>query len=119
MRRDRTDKLGEELRRIQRNRRLRGQQRELTRAFGDESAVEQLLEDTKDAWEFSSQELGAIERQAKRDVGHAFKDVGRELLDQGVEFTADLFISLATLGFVAPTSADKRRNLRRNRERRN
>ena len=119
MNRKRTDKLGGELRIIQRNRQLRGQHRELARAFWDESAIEQIFEDTKDAWEFSSQELGAIERQAKRDVGHAFKDVGRELLDQGVEFTADLFISLATLGFVAPTSADKRRNLRRNRGRRN
>ena len=118
MRRDRTGKLGEELRRIQRNRRLRGQQRELTRAFGDESAVEQLLEDTKDAWEFSSQEWEAIERQAGRDVGRAAKGVGRELLDQGLEFATDLFTSLVTFEFASATPAPRRTKRRFSRRRR-
>ena len=80
-----TDKFGGDLRRVQRNRQHRKQQRELERAYGDKSSVEEMLENLKDEWEFSSQEIDAIERQAGRHVGWAGKSAGRELLNQGLD----------------------------------
>lgn len=74
--------------------------------------------DLKDEWEISFQEMEAIERQVRREVGRTVKSVAKELFDQGVELTADLFNSMATLEYADPTSrttATRRRFRRRRR----
>ena len=114
MRRNRTDKLSGDLKRIRQGRQRRIEQREIQRSHGEKSSIEEQWENYMDSWEFNSQELHAFGRSAGRDLGRTAKSVGRELLEQACELTADFLLTLVTLG-LAPPASELRRTKRRNR----